>query len=72
MASNVDVEKNRSEFRSLLAKRGNELCADCGSSEPTWVSINLGVFICSECAGVHRCKISHASFLVFAREERRR
>ena len=26
----------------------------CIYSEPTWASINLGIFICIDCAGIHR------------------
>ncbi|KAM0033287.1 putative Arf GTPase activating protein [Helianthus debilis subsp. tardiflorus] len=40
---------------------GNDKCADCGSPEPDWASLNLGILICIECSGVHRnlgCHIS--------------
>lgn len=33
---------------------GNDLCAECGSSEPEWASLNLGILLCIECSGVHR------------------
>ncbi|CAH9116241.1 unnamed protein product [Cuscuta epithymum] len=33
---------------------GNDKCADCGSPEPDWASLNLGILICIECSGVHR------------------
>ena len=33
---------------------GNRLCADCGSPDPDWASLNLGILICIECSGVHR------------------
>lgn len=33
---------------------GNEKCADCGSPDPQWASINLGITLCIECSGVHR------------------
>jgi Arf-GAP with coiled-coil, ANK repeat and PH domain-containing protein len=33
---------------------GNDICADCGSPEPDWASLNLGVLLCIECSGVHR------------------
>ncbi|CAH9052101.1 unnamed protein product [Cuscuta epithymum] len=33
---------------------GNDKCADCGTTEPDWASLNLGVLVCIECSGVHR------------------
>ena len=36
-------------------------CADCGSRELTWASINLGILLCIECSGVHRSMGSHIS-----------
>ncbi|XP_062191051.1 ADP-ribosylation factor GTPase-activating protein AGD3-like isoform X2 [Phragmites australis] len=33
---------------------GNNMCADCGASEPDWASLNLGALLCIECSGVHR------------------
>ncbi|NWS78187.1 ARAP2 protein, partial [Crotophaga sulcirostris] len=32
----------------------NRFCADCGSPNPDWASINLCVVICKRCAGEHR------------------
>ena len=32
----------------------NRVCADCPKTGPTWCSVNLGVFICMDCAGGHR------------------
>lgn len=32
----------------------NKNCADCGSSSPTWASLDFGVFVCSNCSGAHR------------------
>lgn len=33
---------------------GNHECADCQTKDPNWVSINLGIFVCVDCAGTHR------------------
>lgn len=30
------------------------LCADCNTKAPSWLSLNLGTIICIECSGVHR------------------
>lgn len=34
--------------------RGNDACADCKARNPRWASHNLGIFICVNCASIHR------------------
>lgn len=46
---------------SAWAKSCNPTCADCGRTNPTWASVNLGVLVCLECAGRHRSLGTHIS-----------
>eukprot|EP01048_Picozoa_sp_COSAG05_P005004 COSAG05_NODE_287_length_12131_cov_3.148022_6_plen_64_part_00 len=49
-------------FFSDMAWTRAQVCADCatsGSERLTWASINLGVLLCIECAGIHRSLGTH-------------
>ncbi|KAJ3097365.1 fumarase fum1 [Phlyctochytrium bullatum] len=47
--------------QDLLYLPENSTCADCGDRNPQWASINLGVFLCIRCAGLHRNLGTHIS-----------
>mmetsp|Transcript_22529 Transcript_22529/g.29243 ORF Transcript_22529/g.29243 Transcript_22529/m.29243 type:complete len:579 (+) Transcript_22529:578-2314(+) len=51
----------RDRLEILLTRQGNQICADCTSNETSWASSNLGVFLCVQCAGVHRSLGTHIS-----------
>ncbi|KAI6132948.1 ArfGap-domain-containing protein [Pisolithus croceorrhizus] len=38
----------------LVMKPGNDVCADCKARAPRWASFNIGIFICMNCASIHR------------------
>ncbi|EHB08899.1 Arf-GAP with SH3 domain, ANK repeat and PH domain-containing protein 3 [Heterocephalus glaber] len=38
----------------VKSRPGNRQCCDCGATDPTWLSTNLGVLTCIQCSGVHR------------------
>ncbi|KEP62794.1 UNVERIFIED_CONTAM: GTPase activating protein for Arf protein [Hammondia hammondi] len=56
-----DEKKITEALQEVLSRAGNKLCADCGAKHPRWASVNLGVFVCLECSGVHRKMGVHIS-----------
>lgn len=42
------------ELQEVLNAAENQICADCGVENARWASVNLGIFMCLECAAVHR------------------
>lgn len=50
----LDEERLKSELFALSQAPGNRLCADCNQRDPFWVSMEVGVFLCPECAMLHQ------------------
>ncbi|KAH6764312.1 ARF-GAP domain 5 [Perilla frutescens var. frutescens] len=46
--------KHRKILEGLLKLPENRECADCKCKGPRWASVNLGIFICMQCSGIHR------------------
>ena len=49
------------ELQNLMTLPGNDICADCPTTNPDWASVNLGIFICMKCSGIHRNLGTHIS-----------
>lgn len=41
-------------LHSLLKNPLNQTCADCNAKDPKWADITYGVWICTDCSGIHR------------------
>ena len=39
---------------NMRENQSNHYCADCGAKDPHWASINIGIVLCKNCAGIHR------------------
>ncbi|NXO76254.1 ARAP1 protein, partial [Sitta europaea] len=50
----TEALSNSEVAERIWAVESNRFCADCGSPNPDWASINLCVVICKRCAGEHR------------------
>ncbi|KAI3630104.1 hypothetical protein MIR68_011539 [Amoeboaphelidium protococcarum] len=59
----MDQSELRARLLNLRSQPGlgNDQCADCGQSDPDWISVNIGAFICVNCCGTHRHLGTHVS-----------
>jgi len=59
------AERNDAESHGILRKLArmpqNLTCGDCGALRPGWCALPHGVFLCIECAQVHRSLGRHIS-----------
>ncbi|KAK7127177.1 hypothetical protein R3I94_018384 [Phoxinus phoxinus] len=53
--------KGDGALQRVMAIAGNSICCDCGTPDPCWASINLGITLCIQCSGIHRSLGVHFS-----------
>eukprot|EP01083_Nonionella_stella_P247617 858274_1 len=56
------MTNTKQNIDTILNLPGNRQCADCASlvdKETGWASLNLGVVMCIQCAGIHRAMGTH-------------
>ncbi|XP_057675990.1 arf-GAP with Rho-GAP domain, ANK repeat and PH domain-containing protein 1 isoform X2 [Corythoichthys intestinalis] len=55
LSSSISSALSCSQVATRLWKNpSNRQCADCGTTDPEWASVNLLLVICHSCAGQHR------------------
>lgn len=50
----MNTKNYKKKVEDISNHAENSICIDCDMKNPKWVSLKYGIFMCLECAGVHR------------------
>ncbi|XP_021342197.1 arf-GAP with Rho-GAP domain, ANK repeat and PH domain-containing protein 2-like isoform X1 [Mizuhopecten yessoensis] len=50
----ADALGDNTILEQIKKNPSNHECADCSAPDPHWASINMGIVLCKQCAGIHR------------------
>ncbi|MES1921020.1 Arf-GAP with coiled-coil, ANK repeat and PH domain-containing protein 2, variant 4 [Bonamia ostreae] len=51
---NTKMFGGQASIKAISEFPGNDICADCRRKENEWVSLKIGIFICIDCARIHK------------------
>lgn len=54
------LAKNKEKVLALLLEGNNNFCFDCSKPYPLWAHVTLGIFICSDCALLHKVEFKES------------
>lgn len=54
MVARSKVKLANTDLQPVVDLEDNRTCADCDCKAPRWASVNLGILLCIDCAGIHR------------------
>eukprot|EP01084_Bolivina_argentea_P092923 167158_1 len=58
-----EIQQCALKLKKLSREYENRWCVDCGERNPTWVSVNIGCWLCLKCSGLHRNLGANYSFI---------
>lgn len=50
----MNEQFSNNQINEIMKDPENRYCFDCGTPHPKWASVNNGIIICLNCAGIHR------------------
>eukprot|EP00290_Baffinella_frigidus_P014940 CAMPEP_0180148992 /NCGR_PEP_ID=MMETSP0986-20121125/20449_1 /TAXON_ID=697907 /ORGANISM="non described non described, Strain CCMP2293" /LENGTH=204 /DNA_ID=CAMNT_0022095373 /DNA_START=118 /DNA_END=729 /DNA_ORIENTATION=- len=57
----LERDKAKKILDACIKHPDNRHCVDCNTLGPRWASMNLGIFMCLNCSGIHRRMGTHIS-----------